>query len=101
MGNATRRESLKDLDMENKLLTSPVHHSIYIVKNEEGEAIGIDILILFYGNLWEFALNRLDHKLDGYLFTIQHEGHKFSVYRKLRTKKDNYYPPLHLVKSPK
>ncbi len=92
-------KSLKDLDMEDKLLTAPVHHSIYKVKNEEGETVGIDILILFYGNLWEFALNRLDHKIDGYLFAIQYESQKFSVYRKLKTKKDRNYPQLHLVKS--
>jgi hypothetical protein len=99
MGKATRMKSLKDLNMENKLLTAPVYHSIYKVKNEEGEAVGIDILILFYGNLWEFALNRLEHKIDGYLFTIQYKGQKFSVYRKLKNKKDRNYPPLHLVKS--
>jgi hypothetical protein len=96
MGKTMRTNSLKDLDMEDKLLTAPVHHSVYKVKNEEGEAVGIDILILFYGSLWEFALKRLEHKIDGYLFTIQYNGKKFSVYRKL--KKERNYPSLNLVK---
>ncbi len=76
-------------------------HSTYRVTNDD-ENVGIRILLLFYGNLWEFALARVDHQLDGYLFTIQHNGHTFKIYRILDdVTAQEQTPLLRLVKPSK
>ncbi len=69
---------------------------IYFVKNEKDKNIGINILELYFGNLWQFTLDRLDHHIDGYLLTIHHQGHKYRIYRALEIR-NHYYPELHLI----
>ncbi len=74
------------------------HHSAYEVKNENGNSIGIDILVQYFGNLWESALDRLNHQLDGFLVEIHHQGRKFMVFRKMANKNNNSNFRLWVVK---
>jgi hypothetical protein len=55
----------------------------YEIRNEENIKIGFDLLFMFYGKLWESILDRLEHKYDGHVGTIQHKGHKYKIYRKV------------------
>ncbi len=57
--------------------------SRYEIRNEEDLDVGEDILVLMYGNLWKFMMDRIDHQFDGHIFTIHHQGESFKVYRKL------------------
>ncbi len=70
-------------DAKGTIVSEYRSHEDYEVKNETGECLGISILVLYYGQLWETALDRLNHKIDGHLFTICHQGIRFGVYRKL------------------
>lgn len=72
-------------------------HDAYDVKNEDGESIGIGLLCLYYGELWESALDRLIHKIDGHMFTITYEGLCYNVYRKVDEKQLSARPHLKLV----
>ncbi len=54
----------------------------YEVRDENGRKVGGEILIQFYGNVWESTLNRLHHKSDGHLLTIHYNGNQFRIYRK-------------------
>ncbi len=62
-------------------------HDEYDVKNENGDSVGVGILNLYYGDLWESALDRLIHKIDGHLFSIMYEGVCYSVYRNVAEEK--------------
>ncbi len=53
----------------------------YEVRNEMNQNLGNDILMMFYGNLWKSALDRISHRSDGHLFTICHNGEKLKIYR--------------------
>jgi len=53
----------------------------YEVKNESGMEVCTGILQLFFGNLWESTLDRLDHQFDGYLRSLYYKGQEFWVYR--------------------
>jgi hypothetical protein len=74
-------------------------HPLYEVKDKKGKVVGVDILILFYGNLWERVLNRIEHQVDGYIHTIKHNCECFKIYRKLESTKDIKDPKLRLIKS--
>jgi hypothetical protein len=54
----------------------------YEIMNEKGRQVGRDILIRFYGRVWESALDRLCHRSDGHLLTIRYQGENFRVYRR-------------------
>ncbi len=56
----------------------------YEIKTEEDHEVGVEILKLYYGNLWESILDRIHHKSDGHLFTINRHGDRFRIYRKFR-----------------
>ena len=70
-----------------------MEHPVYEVTNQDGDNVGVSILILYYGRLWELAIRSLDHKMDGYMFTIQHMNKRFKVYRKVEVeiKKEKSY----------
>ncbi len=72
-----------------------ISNPLYDVKTETGNYIGIKILLEYFGNLWQIALDRIDHKIDGHLMTIHFHGQKYYVYRLL----DQHIqkPMLHLV----
>ncbi len=55
----------------------------YEIKNEEGDSESTEILTMFYGAVWESALDRLSHECDGKLLTLSLEGRKYFVYRRL------------------
>ncbi len=57
--------------------------SKYEIRDEDDMSVALDVLTLYYGNLWKSALDRLDHQSDGHLLTIQHEGQLLKVYRKI------------------
>lgn len=57
---------------------------IYEIKNEDGENESTDILAMFYGPVWESALNRLHHNCDGKLLTLSVDGRKYIVYRRFQ-----------------
>ena len=61
----------------------------YEIKNEFGMEVCTGILRLFYGNLWEAALDRLNHRQDGYLRSLYHQDHEYRVYRR--------FPALEIV----
>ncbi len=71
--------------------------SAYEVKDAKGGTVGIDILILFYGNLWQRALDRIEHQVDGYIHAIQRGDEQFRIYRKLNIEEGEQYPKLSLV----
>jgi len=75
-----------------------IEHDTYEVTNKLGDNVGINILLLYYGNLWESAMRRLEHKMDGYIFTIQHMGNSFKVYRKTKPDKGNNRNQLQIAK---
>ncbi len=71
----------------------------YEVKDLKDQKVSLNILAIHYGNLWEFALDRLDHQFDGFLLDFWYQGQRFRIYRKQKDKKHSYYPPLLLIKS--
>ncbi len=64
----------------------------YEVKDVKDQKVSLNILAIHYGNLWEFALDRLDHQFDGFLLAFWHQGQRFRIYRKQKDKKHSYYP---------
>ena len=56
--------------------------SRYEVKNEYGMEVCSGVLRLFFGNLWESTLDRMDHQMDGYLRSLHHKGLEYRVYRR-------------------
>ncbi len=56
----------------------------YEIKNEEGIPEDIELLSMFFGNVWQTALNRLHHGCDGHVLTIFLQGKKYYIYRKLK-----------------
>jgi len=75
-----------------------MEHDVYEVLNQHGENMGINILLLYYGRLWELAIDRIDHKMDGYMFEIQHMGEPYKIYRKIEPKKEENMLKLRVVK---
>lgn len=55
----------------------------YEVMDENGQEMGVDILLRYFGNLWESAMDRLAHQCDGHLFTLNDDGRNVKIYRKL------------------
>jgi len=55
--------------------------SRYKVKNGRGMEVCTGILQLFFGNLWESDLDRLNHQFDGYLRSLYYKGQEYCVYR--------------------
>jgi len=72
-------------------------HAAYEVKSETGKNVGVNILLLYYGELWQTAMDRLNYRFDGHMFTICHEGEKYTVYRKVRPETQNTAYRLKLV----
>jgi hypothetical protein len=102
MRNELQQLKKDEIVLEKCVLPEYQEHSTYRVTNDDEKNISIGILLLFYGNLWEFALDRVDHQLDGYLFTIQHNGHAFKIYRILDdVTAQEQTPLLRLVKPSK
>ncbi len=75
-------------------VNAPKFHLNYEVRNDRGKISGRNLLILYFGNLWESALDRLDHQIDGFIMTINHQDRKFKVYRKINDERH-----LRLMKS--
>ena len=65
----------------------------YRIEDEKKGSVCTSILAHYYGSLWEATLDRLDHQMDGYLYTIYHQGQKYRVYRNLYSD----HPKLRLV----
>lgn len=78
---------------ENEAFT---YHEKYTVLDSGGNDIGVDLLIMYYGAPWRMALDRLHHQLNGYLFSIWHEGGEYAVYRRM-VARDAKKPHLRLV----
>lgn len=76
----------------------PVFHERYDVRRENGTSLGINLLAIYYGELWQVAMSRLDHKIDGHLFDIMHEGKCYRVYRKIQPEQMSDRPHLRLVR---
>ncbi|MDY6903995.1 MAG: hypothetical protein SWH61_04840 [Thermodesulfobacteriota bacterium] len=57
----------------------------YEIINEDGGNEGTEILAMFYGNLWESALDRLNHGCDGMLLTLSLDGRKYFIYRRMKS----------------
>ena len=81
----TINDNIVDIPIEPDSLLRGVELEMknYEIRNEENIIVGFDLLFMFYGNLWESILDRLDHQYDGHVSTIQHEGHKYRIYRKI------------------
>ena len=79
-------------------MAEPVFHDSYDVRMENGTSLGINLLAIYYGELWQMAISRLDHKIDGHLFDIMHEGRCYRVFRKLQPEQILEKPHLRLVK---
>ncbi len=97
MGEAGRQRSNKQFDQDDSSLHVYRFHFNYEVKNENNEKIGVAILMVYYGNLWESILDRMNHQMDGHMFAIQHQGNRFKVYRKLQVETHDNYPKLRLI----
>ncbi len=72
------------------------NNSPYYVKNKKNKTVGVSILEFYFGNLWQFTMDRLDHQIDGYISTIQYQGNKYKIYRRLRSF-DTFSPALRVV----
>jgi len=90
-------ENLPGPDIEQNILEIPVFHNDYEVRNKSGINIGIQLLIFYFGELWTSAMSRLNHKIDGHLFDIRHQGSCFAVYRNLEMYQINEQTHLRLV----
>jgi hypothetical protein len=90
-------ERLHGLDVERNMLEPVVFHEEYEVRSESGNNLGIQLLVFYFGELWISAMNRLNHKIDGHLFDIRHQGACYAVYRNLETNPVNEHPHLRLV----
>jgi len=53
----------------------------YEIRNEDGGREDTGLLAMFYGKVWESALNRLHHDCDGRLLTLSLNGRKYYIYR--------------------
>ncbi len=99
MANVHQQE--RQQDATENILSEYRSHTDYEVKDKTGESMGISILFLYYGQLWESALNRLYHKIDGHLFTIMHQGTSYGVYRILHKENQKTQHHLKLIKQVK
>ena len=54
----------------------------YEVINEDGETEDTALLFMFYGSIWESALDRLNHDCEGRLLTLSLHGRKYYIYRR-------------------
>ena len=98
MKKATQRNIQQYSNINITAVTYSSPHPAYEVKDKKGKVVDVDILILFYGSLWESALNRIEHQVDGYVHSIQHNCECFKIYRKLESQEDKKYPKLRLIK---
>ena len=89
----------KNHELKNKHISEYTFHPEYMVKNEDNHEVGIDILVQFYGELWESVLDRVSGKIDGHLFAISHNSYRFDVYRKCKPEGKRLFPPLRLVRN--
>ena len=89
----------KNSELETKLTSEYTFHPEYTVKNEDDHDVGIDILVQFYGEVWESVLDRVTGKIDGHLFAISHNGYRFDVYRKCKPEGNRIFPPLRLIRN--
>jgi hypothetical protein len=93
------RKEQKNQGVDEKQTSEHTFHPEYTVKNEDSHEVGIDILIQFYGELWESILDRVTGKIDGHLFAISHNGYRFDVYRKYKPEGKRIFPPLRLIRT--
>lgn len=54
----------------------------YTVRNEIGMEVCTGILQMFFGNLWESAMDRLEQRVDGYIRSLHFHGQEYRVYRR-------------------
>jgi len=59
--------------------------SNYRILSEDGCEVDVCVLLIFFGELWQAALDRLNHRADGHLLTIRHQGHALRIYRRVKT----------------
>jgi len=90
-------ESVPGPDVEQNVMETPVFHKDYEVRDESGINVGIQLLIFYFGELWISAMGRLNHKIDGHMFDIRHQGDCFAIYRNLEMSQINEHPYLRLV----
>ena len=63
--------------------------SNYKVLSEDGNEVDTCVLFNFFGDVWQAALDRLNHRVDGHLLTIRHKGSTLKIYRRSK----NNCPP--------
>ena len=76
-----RRTRLTDQIAE----TEKEHMNGYFVRNPAGLEVCKGILQMFYGNLWETTLDRMDTRFDGYVQSLYFAGEEYRVYRRKHT----------------
>ena len=97
-----KKETKQNREIQHKYLDFTVYkssaelHAVYSVINQKNQNVGISILALYYGKRWEFALNTLDHRMDGHVHTIYHNDCEYKIYRKIKNNKEKAY--LRLIK---
>lgn len=57
----------------------------YQVTNKAGMEVCTGILQLFYGDLWESTMDRIEHRFDGYVRSLFFRGSEYRVYRLIGT----------------
>ncbi len=71
----------------------------YEVRNEAGMQVCTGILRGYFGNVWEIALDRLDHQYDGFLMKFYYKGDSYRIYRRLESAKSQKTCPVFFSKS--
>ncbi len=98
MMNTYSQKEYLPLDSDYKLSCSLRESKIYEVINDNNELEGIDLLELYYGNLWKTVLDRLHHRMDGHVLKFTYQGRVYNVFRKCGHRRDSLIPRLRLVK---
>ena len=50
--------------------------------DEDGREVDLCVLLTFFGEVWQATLDRLNHRVDGHLLTIRHQGNILRIYRR-------------------
>ncbi len=58
-----------------------IPNNYIIIDQYEQKAVGVDLLIKYYGVLWKSIVDRMDCRFDGYVFTLYYKGNEYKVYR--------------------
>jgi hypothetical protein len=53
----------------------------YEIRGDDGQNLDTLLLERYYGATWRSILDRLNHRFDGYLFTLHDDNQPFNIYR--------------------